>query len=171
MPDEPTKEDESLASKAQICRVKTNSLKKGLARHKNLLSAKKKDLLSRQLQPPEDLTMFLQSDETFEEILKIANRDPKDIVVRSMRLHVHVFYSQCPFYDFTCRFLMCYLVYTNFQRQGAVANMTAGEVLSTDKCNNYRIVMVWDHKTVSTHGSARIAIHMSLPIAPEVCCQ
>ena len=77
MPDEPTKEDESLASKAQICRVKTNSLKKGLARHKNLLSAKKKDLLSRQLQPPEDLTMFLQSDETFEEDTEDCPQGPK----------------------------------------------------------------------------------------------
>ena len=82
MPDEPTEEDQSLASKVQICRVKINSLKKGLAKHKNLLSAKKKDLLSRQLQPPEDLTVFLQSDETFQEILKIAHRDEKDILVR-----------------------------------------------------------------------------------------
>lgn len=57
-------------------------MKKGLARHKNHLSAKKKDLLSRQLQPPEDLSLFLQSDETFEEILKIAHVDEKDITVR-----------------------------------------------------------------------------------------
>ena len=34
------------------------------------------------LSTAEDLTMFLQSDNTFEEILKIAHRDQKDIVVR-----------------------------------------------------------------------------------------
>ena len=39
-----------------------------------------------------------------------------------------------------------------------VANMTAGEALSAEKCRNYMIIMVWDHKTVSTRGSARIAI-------------
>ena len=45
MPDEPTEEDRSLAFKTQICKVKTTLLKKGLAKQKNLLSAKKKDLL------------------------------------------------------------------------------------------------------------------------------
>ena len=55
---------------------------------------------------------------------------------------------------------MCYLVYTNFQRQGAVANMTAGEVLGAEKCRDHSIIYVWEHKTVSTHGSARIAAHV-----------
>jgi len=33
---------------------------------------------------------------------------------------------------------MCFLAYTNFQRQGAVANMTAGEVMAAQKSkNNY----------------------------------
>lgn len=54
---------------------------------------------------------------------------------------------------------MCYLVYTNFQRQGAAMNMTAGEVMAAKQCREYRIVSVWEHKTTSSHGSAKIAIH------------
>lgn len=71
-----------------------------------------------------------------------------------------MFSCQSLFNAVTYRFLMCYLVYTNFQRQGAVANMTAGEVLSAQKCREYQIIMVWEHKTVATHGSARIAVHI-----------
>lgn len=32
-----------------------------------------------------------------------------------------------------CRYLMCHLIYTNFQRQGAVTNMTAAEVRNAKK--------------------------------------
>ncbi len=55
---------------------------------------------------------------------------------------------------------MCYLTYTNFQRQGAVANMTAGEVMDAEKCREYRVIQVWEHKTVMTHSSARLACHI-----------
>lgn len=57
---------------------------------------------------------------------------------------------------------MCFLAYTNFQRQGAVANMTAGEVLAAQKAKSslYMTVSVWEHKTVSTYGSASIVMHM-----------
>lgn len=57
---------------------------------------------------------------------------------------------------------MCYLLYTNFQRQGAVANMTAGEVTRAEKAREYRVIRVWDHKTAATHGSARIAAHVKV---------
>ena len=52
------------------------------------------------------------------------------------------------------------LVYTKFQWKGAVANMIAGEVLLAEKCRNYKIILVWEHKTVSIHGSARIAVNI-----------
>ena len=57
---------------------------------------------------------------------------------------------------------MCYLVYTNFQRQGAVANMTAEEVKAAAKSRDYRVIYVWDHKTKAAHGSARIAVHIKV---------
>lgn len=53
---------------------------------------------------------------------------------------------------------MCYLTYTNFQRQGAVANMTAGEVKAATKSKEYLVVLVWDHKTASS-GPAKVAVH------------
>ncbi len=53
---------------------------------------------------------------------------------------------------------MCYLVYTNFQRQGSVANMTANEVLEAEKFKIFYVISVWEHKTVSSYGSARIAL-------------
>lgn len=79
MPDEPNPEEQALVSKAQISKVKTGTLKNGLAKQKNLISAKKKDLISRQLHPPEE---FLQSDATFDKVLAIAHTDAQDIVVR-----------------------------------------------------------------------------------------
>lgn len=160
MPDDPSSDDQSLASKANIAKVKTTAMKKGLAKQKNIISAKKKDFISHNMQPPEELTIFLQSDSTFEEILKAAETDKHALLVRR---YVYVFqhqrYHSIPI---TYRFLMCYLVYTNFQRQGAVANMTAMEVLAAEKSRNYRVIKVWDHKTVSTHVSARIATHVKV---------
>ena len=55
---------------------------------------------------------------------------------------------------------MCHLAYTNFQRQGAVCNMTAGETMAAEKIRTYYIIEVWNHKTVSSHGSAKIAAHV-----------
>jgi len=56
---------------------------------------------------------------------------------------------------------MCLLRYTNFQRQGAVANMTAGEVMAAQKSNNdHMTVFVCNHKTTSTHGSAPIVMEI-----------
>lgn len=57
---------------------------------------------------------------------------------------------------------MCYMVYTNFQRQGAVANLTAGEVLCADSTRDYRVISVWDHKTASSHGPAKIAVSVRI---------
>ena len=79
---QPSPDEKSLASMVQIAKEKTGALKKGLAKQKNLLAAKKKQLISKQLQPSEDLTKFLKSDTTFEEILKIAHRDAQDMAVQ-----------------------------------------------------------------------------------------
>lgn len=70
MPEEPTPENQALSSKVQISKVKTGLMKKGCSKQKNLLSVKKKDLLSRQLQPPQELMMFLQANDTSEAILQ-----------------------------------------------------------------------------------------------------
>lgn len=56
------------------------------------------------------------------------------------------------------RFLMCYLVYTNYQSQGAVINMTAGEVFAVEESGQHCMVNVWEHKTAATYGSARIVM-------------
>lgn len=61
-----------------------------------------------------------------------------------------------------CRFLMCHILYTNYQRQGAVANMTAGEVATASKNREYRVVSVWEHKTTNSHGSAKLAVHIKV---------
>lgn len=82
MSDEPTEEERDLSAKVNIAKVKTGVLKKGLTKEKNQLSAKKKDLLSEDLTPPEELTKFLQADETFEQVLAVAETNVKDIFVR-----------------------------------------------------------------------------------------
>ena len=51
---------------------------------------------------------------------------------------------------------MCHLVYTNFQRQSAVINMTVSEVRGAKV---HHVVSVFEHKTTNTHGSAKIAVN------------
>jgi len=82
MPDDPSEEELILIAKANVAKVKTQGMKKGLAKKKNMLSARKKDLLSKQVTPPAELTRFLQSDVTFDEVLKVADANIKDILVR-----------------------------------------------------------------------------------------
>lgn len=55
---------------------------------------------------------------------------------------------------------MCHLVYTNFQRQGAVINMTVGEIRDAERSKDHRVISVWEHKTVAAHGPAKIACHV-----------
>ena len=95
MPDEPSSEEQALVSKANIAKVKTGAMKKGLAREKNQILAKKKDLLAKQMTPPEELTRFLRSDATFEAILRVAHADAKDILVRRYACtYILVFHTQ-----------------------------------------------------------------------------
>lgn len=82
MPDDPSEQQLALTAKANVAKVKIAGMKKELAKKKNLVSAKKKDLLSKQMVPPAELTRFLQSDATFDEVLKIADANVKDILVR-----------------------------------------------------------------------------------------
>ena len=60
------------------------------------------------------------------------------------------------------RYLLCYMLYTNAQRPGAVMNMTIGEVQAAEavhRCSTtfYRI-RVWEHKTTASFGSAGIIV-------------
>ncbi len=57
-----------------------------------------------------------------------------------------------------CRFLMCYLTFTNLQRQGAVVDMTAKEVVDAEVKKSHCIVHVGDHQTTRSHGCARIVM-------------
>ena len=49
---------------------------------------------------------------------------------------------------------MCYLVYTNFQRQGAVVNMTMGDA---ENKNEFQVVSVWGRC-----GGTKLQQHMDL---------
>ncbi len=40
----------------------------------------------------------------------------------------------------------------------SVANMTVRELKSAETKDNYKVVSVWDHKTATAHGSARIVM-------------
>jgi hypothetical protein len=75
IPDETTDKEQALASKANIATIKTKAMKKGFAKRKNLIAARKKDYIANQLQPPEELTRFLQSDGTFEVVLEAFHQD------------------------------------------------------------------------------------------------
>lgn len=50
------------------------------------------------------------------------------------------------------------MTFTNNPRQASVPNMTAGEVHKAKKCNEFRVIEVWEHKPVAT----RIAVHVKV---------
>jgi hypothetical protein len=82
MSDDPSAEEQALASKATIAMTKTAAMKKGLAREKNLIAAKKRDLATDSTHPLKELTTFLQSDDTFQAMLKVAVDDKEAILIR-----------------------------------------------------------------------------------------
>ena len=82
MPDEPSEENERLASRVNIATIKATAMKKGLNREKNMMAARKKDYVSSNMSLPTELTNFLVSDSTFEKILEMSEKDPQDIMVR-----------------------------------------------------------------------------------------
>ena len=82
VPDEPSPEDQTLANKATIAKTKTCAMKKGLAKRKNLMAAKKKDFIAREIEPPRRLLVFLQADSTYDVVKKVADEDPQALLVR-----------------------------------------------------------------------------------------
>ena len=88
MPEEPSPEEQSLVAKTNIAQVKTLAMKKGLARQKNLISARKKDVIAKQIQPPKELMLFLHDQATFDEILRVAHANIHDTLVRRYYTYV-----------------------------------------------------------------------------------
>ena len=73
MPDDLSQTEEKLVGKAHVSHTKTDGLKKGLRKQQLLLSAKKKEYVSKNLTPPNQLITFLQADETLEKVLEGGN--------------------------------------------------------------------------------------------------
>ena len=88
LPEELSEDQQKLVSRTTVVKIKTSSMKKGLAKQKNMLSARKKEHVSRNIQPPEDLTNFLQADETFEKIVETAKTNKEDILIRRYVMYV-----------------------------------------------------------------------------------
>lgn len=65
-----------------MAKTKTSLVKRGQAKQKNSMSAKKKDLTADSMPPPEELTMFLRSEELFEAVLNAAQDDARAVLVR-----------------------------------------------------------------------------------------
>lgn len=82
MPEDMTQTERDLTAKVSVVREKTAGLKTGLAKKKNLMAAKKKDYVMRNIQPPDEVTGFLQSDDTWQSILERSEADKQDIIVR-----------------------------------------------------------------------------------------
>ncbi len=70
MPSDLSTEDEKLVGRAHVSQTKTNGLKKGLRKQQQLLSAKKKEYVSKHLTDTDELITFLQAEGTLEEVLK-----------------------------------------------------------------------------------------------------
>ena len=53
---------------------------------------------------------------------------------------------------------MCYIVYTNAQRQGTAVNMTVGEVQRATQHGLFKVIARCSHKTSTSHGLAKIIL-------------
>ncbi len=82
MPEDLSEVDSALNTKLTVSREKTLQMKKGLSKQKNRLAAQKKELVSKTLLPPVELTAFLQSDETFFKVMEVAEHNEQDVLVR-----------------------------------------------------------------------------------------
>ena len=80
--DDPNEEERSLYTKFNIAKDKVTSLKKILNVEKNMIAARKKDLLAQTIGAPSEVTQFLQEDATYEEVKKEADEDKQCILVR-----------------------------------------------------------------------------------------
>ncbi len=69
MPDDPSQDEEKIISRAHVCQIKTKGLNKGLRKQQHLLSAKKKEYVSKNLTAPDELISFLRAEGTLEEVL------------------------------------------------------------------------------------------------------
>ena len=111
MSDEPSDEELALANKAQVAKVKTSWLKKGLAKEKNILAAKKKDLLAKEMGPPEELGLFLRSEDTYQEILSVAKKDINNILIRRLVFIISSLQNSLSFtvYPVSTRYTLVYI--------------------------------------------------------------
>ncbi len=69
MPDHPSEDEEKIISRAHVCQVKTNGVKKALRKQVHLLLAKKKEYVSKNMTAPDELLSFLRDERTLEEVL------------------------------------------------------------------------------------------------------
>ncbi len=99
MPDDLSQTKEKLVGKAHVSKTKTDGLKKGPRKQQLLLSAKKKEYVSKHLTAPNELISFLQADETLEKVLEGGDSTMLRLII-------------CIYIQLQPRFLMCYLVYT-----------------------------------------------------------
>ncbi len=64
MPTDLSQEEEKLVGRAHVSKTKTDGLKKGLRNQQLLLSAQKKEYVSKHLTAPDELISFLQAEQT-----------------------------------------------------------------------------------------------------------
>ncbi len=74
MPDVLTTEQEKISTRANVCQVRTDGLKKGLRKQVQILSAKKKDYVSKNLTAPHELLTFLRSEDTLAAVMEAEDR-------------------------------------------------------------------------------------------------
>ena len=74
MPDVLTTEQEKISTRANVCQVKTDGLKKGLRKQLQILSAKKKEFVAKNLTVPHDLLTFLRAEDTLAAVVKTEDR-------------------------------------------------------------------------------------------------
>ena len=80
LPEEPSTEELEISNRIYHAHVKTQSMKKGFTKTKNLMAALKKDLLSQEIGLPNEAMQFLQDDDIFDKVLEVAHKNISNLV-------------------------------------------------------------------------------------------
>ena len=140
-------ESKDLVVRATVVETKVKGISKSLRKECNCIRLQKREMFDGERNVREKVLTFLE-DNRLSELIDGYIRKPEMSEAEQLMSR---------------RFLMCYMVYTNAQRQGAVVNLRLTEQ-SRAVCHNTKngesvfVYKVWQHKTSGQFGSANLVV-------------
>ena len=144
-----SEEEKQLIIRSTIIKMKVQALVKSMRSEYKAIRTQKRDLFDPSGGQREMVLQFLENTQLIEVVEEYVSREGELLPEEKLRLR---------------RFLTCSLLYRNCQRQSAVSNLTLAEYESavqhdiTTGQEPVTIFKVWEHKTNTSFGHARLMI-------------